>query len=84
MGHTEQDHRVAAYCLLLPGKKLHLSALLVAKHFRDKGNKDGAVKAFRVLQGAGLGEVQEVKAHRGAPMVSEVFITACIHVTAYI
>ena len=35
-----------AYCLLLPGKKLHLSAFLTAKKFRGKGNKDGAVNAF--------------------------------------
>ena len=41
----------------------------MAKRYRDKGNKDRAVKAFRVLEGAGLGEVQEVKAHRGAPIV---------------
>ena len=43
-----------AYCLLLPGKKLHLSALLTAKRFRGKGNKDSAVEAFRELEKAGL------------------------------
>ena len=56
----------------------------MAKRFRDKGNKDGAVKAFRVLQGAGLGGIEEVKAQRGAPIVSEIFITTCINITAYI
>ena len=56
-----QDRSVAAYCLLLPGKQLHISALLAAKHFRDKGNKEGAVRAIKHLEEAGLGVVVEQK-----------------------
>jgi len=65
-----EDRSVATYCLLLPGKVLHLSALLAAKRFRDKGNKEGAVRAMKVLQEAGLGEVMECKPARGTAMVS--------------
>ena len=54
------DTTVAAYCLLLPGKTLHISALLTAKIFRDKGNKEEAVRAIRLLESAGLGEVEEI------------------------
>ena len=78
-GHTSKDHAVAAYCLLLPGKVLHISALLAAKRFRDRGNKDGAVKAIRVLQSAGLGEVCEAKPQRGTNVVCVV----CVNVGVY-
>ena len=47
--------------LLLPGKTLHISALLTAKTFRDKGNKEGAVRAINLFESAGLGEVEEIK-----------------------
>lgn len=63
------NHKVASYCLLLPGKTLHLSALLAAKRFRDRGNKDGAVRAIRVLQTAELGKVEEIKPQRGTSTV---------------
>ena len=36
-----------AYCLLLPGQHLALSALLAAKKIRGRGNKEGALGAFR-------------------------------------
>jgi hypothetical protein len=59
-----------AYSLLLPGKALHLNALLTMKKFRDRGNKDGAVRGFLLLQEAGLGRVTEHKPQRGTTMVS--------------
>lgn len=71
-GPGMQDHSLAAYCLLLPGKTLHISALLAAKRFRDKGNKDGAVRAIKTLQDAGLGQVVENKPLRGTTMVLQV------------
>lgn len=55
---TEQS--IEAYCLLLPGKSLNLSELLHAKKFRGRGNKDGALLAFRQLETAGLGYLEEV------------------------
>ena len=67
-----QDHSLAAYCLLLPGMTLHISALLAAKRFRDKGNKEGAVRAIKTLQDAGLGQVVENKPLRGTTMVLQV------------
>jgi len=62
---------VATYCLLLPGKVLHISALLAAKRFRDKGNKEGAVRAIKMLEEAGLGTVVECKPARGTSMVHD-------------
>ena len=50
---TGHDTTVASYCLLLPGKTLHISALLTAKKL---GNKEGAVRAIHLLESAGLGE----------------------------
>lgn len=73
-GAGTEDRLVASYCLLLPGKVLHLSALLAAKRFRDKGNKDGAVRAIKVLQKAGLGEVMECKPVRGTAIVSSYLV----------
>ena len=60
------QHTVCCY----QGKTLHISALLTAKIFREKGNKEGAVRAIRLLESAGLGEVEEIKPQRGATMVS--------------
>ena len=64
------DRQVATFCLLLPGKILYISALLASKRFRDKGNKDGAVRAIKMLEEAGLGRVLEDKPPRGASIVS--------------
>ena len=80
---SQQDHSVAAYCLL-PGKTLHLSALLNAKRFRDKGNKEGAVRAFKLLQEAGLGKVIETKPSRGATMVCIYDHGISVHVGAFL
>ena len=60
---------LAAYCLLLPGKQLHLSALLAAKKFRGKGNKEAAVAAFQELEEAGLGQVEVEESRRGTTAV---------------
>ena len=70
-GPGSQDRSVATYCLLLPGKVLHISALLAAKRFRDKGNKEGAVRAIKMLEEAGLGTVVECKPARGTSMVHD-------------
>ena len=60
------DIDTAGYCLTLPGKKLYLTPLLAQKKFRKKGNKDGAVRAFYLLQEEGLGKVLEVAGSKGA------------------
>ncbi len=66
-----QAHRNAAYSLLLPGKVLHLNALNCSslRKFQDRGNRAGAKEAWLLLQKNGLGELCEVKARRGSPMV---------------
>ena len=64
----------AAYCLLFPGKCLDLSALLVAKKFRHRGNKEGAVSALKLLEKDGLGKLIPKTAHRGASTVSTAII----------
>ena len=63
-GATEDD-ATAAFTLLLPGKTLYLSKLLALKKFRNKGNKDGAVRAFYNLEEDGLGKVLEVGKGKG-------------------
>ena len=64
------DHASATFSLLLPGRVLHLSALLVAKKLRPiNGNKESAVRGFRVLEEAGLGRLVEKTPQRGATMV---------------
>ena len=60
-----QDDATAAFTLLLPGKTLYLSKLLALKKFRNKGNKDGAVRAFFKLEEEELGKVLEVEGGKG-------------------
>ena len=69
-GLVSQDKQVAAFCLLLPGKMLYISTLLQLKRFRYKGNKEGAVRAIKMLESAGMGRVFEDKPTRGATAVS--------------
>ena len=75
---TLDETNTAAYCLLLPGKKLFLKALLDMKKFRKRGNKEGAVTAFYHLEEDGLGKVYEVSNSKGTAVVSinEFMITA--------
>ena len=68
---------LAAYCLLLPGKQLHLSALLAAKKFRGRGNKEAAVAALQELEEAGLGKVEVEESRRGTAAVG--FLTYNMH-----
>ena len=63
---TTEAHRNAAFSLLLPGKVLHLNALL---HMRDKGNKAGAVRGLQLLESEGLGNLISTRLQRGANMV---------------
>ena len=70
-------------CLLIPGKTLHLNALLSMRKFRDRGNKAGAVKAFELLEEDGLGKVVSTKPQRGASMVCDLphrlhIVRACL------
>jgi hypothetical protein len=48
---------VETFCLTLPGQELHLPSLLHAKKFRNRGNKDGALTAFRKLAEEKLGNL---------------------------
>lgn len=45
------------YMLLIPGKRLHITALNERKKFRDMGNKQGAVETITALEKDGLGLV---------------------------
>lgn len=65
---------MAAYCLLLPGEKLHLSALLAAKKFRGCGNKAAALAALHELEAAGLGKLVIQESRRETSAVSTVVI----------
>lgn len=50
------------YMLLIPGKRLYITALNERKKFRDMGNKQGAVDAINALERDGLGIVITNKA----------------------
>lgn len=60
------DAKNAAYCLLLPGCKLHLTPLLAAKKFRGRGNKDGALRALQLLEKEGLGKTYVFGSAKGS------------------
>ena len=62
---------LATYCLQLPGKKLHFSALLAAKKFRGRGNKAAALAALCQLETAGIGRLESKESHRGTSAVSK-------------
>ena len=62
--------RNASFALLLPGKVLHLSALIVARKFRDRGNKAGALEAMQLLDECGMGKLLSVNSVRGTDKVS--------------
>ena len=55
--HVKAPISVEAFCLTLPGQELHLPSLLHAKKFRNRGNKDGALTAFRKLVEDDLGSL---------------------------
>ena len=67
---ASEAHRNATMSLLLPGKVLHLNALLALRKFRDRGNKAGAVRGFETLQESNLGRLISLKPQRGATMVN--------------
>lgn len=66
---TSEAHRNATLSLLLPGRVLHLNALLVMRKFRDRGNKAGAVRGFEMLQEHSLGTIISTKPQRGTSTV---------------
>lgn len=57
----------------LPGRTLDLSVLLATKKFRGRGNKDGALAAFRELEAAGLGNLKMTGSTRGASAVCAMY-----------
>ena len=67
---SSEAHRNAMFSLLLPGKVLHLNALLLMRKFRDRGNKGGAVRGFETLEKHGLGHLISTRLQRGANMVT--------------
>ena len=70
LGSVTSSTSLATYCLLLPGKRLHLSALLFERKFRGRGNKTAALEALHQLEAAGLGKLEKEKSHRGTTAVS--------------
>ena len=67
---VSEDKQVASFCLTIPGKMLHISTLLAKKFFRNRGNKDGAVRAIKMLEKGGLGTVYEDKPVSGTTVVN--------------
>ena len=52
------------FCLMLPGRKVILSYLLLGKKFRYKRGKAGALKAFKNLESDKLGTLELVPGSR--------------------
>ena len=77
---TSESHSNAAMSLILPGKVLHLNALLAMRKFRNCGNKAGAVRGFEELQESGLGKIHSIKPQRGASMVRNIL---CVYECMY-
>ena len=67
-----QSDGAPGHCLTLPGKKLNLTALLYAKKLRAHGYRKGGIKAFKELESAGLGVMEEHKVKSG--VVSIVYV----------
>ena len=55
---AESIRNTAQYTILLPGKALHLTALNNARKFCNKGNKEGGLQAFQLLEKEGLGKIE--------------------------
>jgi len=51
------DESNASYVLTLPGSVMDLTALLNKKKFRGRGNKEGAIRVFHLLQQDKLGQL---------------------------
>ena len=65
-------------CLTLPGKMLHLPALLTAKKFKNHDNKEGALQALRRLESEGLGQLYEVGSSHCGNIVRYASYIACV------
>ena len=52
------DENNAAYVLTLPGSVMDLTTLLNSKKFRGRGNKEGAIRIFQLLQEDQLGQLE--------------------------
>ena len=59
-----------SFALLLPGRVLHLSALIVARKFRDRGNKAGALEAMQHPEDCGMGKLLSENSNRGTDKAS--------------
>jgi len=60
----------AAFTILQPGKLLDLSAMLRAKKYANRGNKERAIKAMDKLESDGLGKLLRKEMQHGASAVS--------------
>lgn len=67
LGSVTSSTSLATFCLLLPGKRLHLSALLFERKFRGRENKTAALEVLHQLEVGGLGKE---RSHRGTAAVS--------------
>ena len=70
LGSVTSSTSLATFCLLLPGKRLHLSTLLFEQKFRGRGNKTAALEALHQLEAAGLRKLEKEKSYRGTAAVS--------------
>ena len=65
----EQAQQNATTSLTVPGKVIHLSALLNKRKFRNK-EKEGAVAGLQLLEKTGLGKLESMNPKQGAALVS--------------
>lgn len=71
---TSGDDATAAFCLTLPGETLYLTPLLNSKKFRNRGNKDGAIRAFLQLEEESLGKTLILGGSKGTAQVICMYI----------
>ena len=81
--NASEDDTTAAFCLTLPGETLYLTPLLNGKKFRNRGNKDGAVRAFLQLEEEGLGKTLIIGGSKGTAQVTIIIYCSLMYTCVF-
>jgi len=65
------DESNASYVLTLPGSVMDLTALLNNKKFHGRGNKEGAIRVFQLLQQDKLGQLEARRGRNSKVSISK-------------
>ena len=72
----QQEYPTHPYCVQIPERRLHLSALLTAEKVRRHGNKGAALTAMQELEAAGLGKLESTESRKGTSGVGSLKIAS--------